>query len=210
VIDRLLFGVASCVFLSSCTYNATVTDRPSFNTLNSYGSEVPGLWLLYVDAANLQRPMKPSGYVCAAHKFPIDAGGPFISSTRQTIDNVVETVEVVEVPPTLEQVRLRRAKGLIVVRGEEIRAKLVVQPGAFSAGMEGEASIVASVTVDGTRGRLLGTTVEGSGRSDAEAGFACEGGGKALGEAVSQGLGDAMRRLGEAIGNSERIRNSSN
>ncbi len=180
---------------------------PSFNVMSSYGEQIPGLWLLYIDATALARPIKPSTYVCSAHNYPINASGPFATSVRQTLDNVVDQLEVVPGPVTAAQLNARGARGFIVVRGEEIRARLETKPGFWSASMDASATVIASVTVDGRRGRIYGSTVEGLGNAVSDAGFACEGGGKALGDAVSQGMGDSMRKLGEAISNSERVRN---
>lgn len=69
-----------------------------------------------------------------------------------------------------------------------------------------QATMVANVSVDGGNGRIFGTTVEGQGMGNAEAGGACEGGTKALAEAAGQAMQDTMRKMGEAISNSERVR----
>lgn len=193
--------------LGACTYKAEVVESPAYNVVSSYGTEVQGKWLLYVDATPLQKPVKPQGLACSAHKFPIEMAGPFATSVRQTIDNVVQTVEVVDSPKTQQQVAALGAKGLIVVRGEELRPRLEVQPGFWTADMSASTTIIASVAVDSVKsGRILGTTVEGIGNGDQESGVACEGGAKSLATASGIALKDAMRKIGEAISNSERMR----
>lgn len=194
--------------LAGCTYQAQVLETPSFNVVSSYGEQIPGKWFLYVDATPLKRPIKPSTYACSLHSYPIDAAGPFATSVRQTLDNVVDQLEVLSLPISASSLKARGARGLIVVRGEEVRARMESKAGFWSATMEGQATVIASITVDGPQGRLLGTTVEGIGNATEDAGVACEGGAKALGEAVSQGMGDTMRRLGEAVSNSPRVRGS--
>ena len=196
------------VCLASCTYQAQVQDTPSFSVMSNYGDQVAGLWLLYVDARPLERPIKPTTFACSAHKFPISVAGPFATSVRQTLDNVVDQIEVVQGPVTRDQLAARGAKGFIVVRGEEVRAKLEVKPGFWAAGMDSSATVIASLAVEGKQGRLLGTTVEGAGIATADAGAVCEGGAKALADAVGQGMGDTMRKLGEAVSNSERVRSA--
>jgi hypothetical protein len=83
-----------------------------------------------------------------------------------------------------------------------------VKPGFWSASMDSQAIVVASVSVEGHGGRLMGQTVEGTGFATSDAGGACEGGAKALAQAIGQGMGDVMRKVGEAISNSERMRAS--
>lgn len=72
--------------------------------------------------------------------------------------------------------------------------------------MKTEVVIVSSVYVDGPSGRIFGTTVEGQGIADAEAGIMCDGGAKSLVDASSIAMRDTVRKLAEAIGNSERLR----
>lgn len=206
--NRLCFlpAVLPVLLLLGCTYQAPVVESPSYNLVTSYGEPIPGLWLLYVDATPLQRPIKPDTFECSAHKFPIDAAGPFATSVRQTLDNVVDRIEVVGGPVTSDQLRARGARGLIVVRGEDLRARLEAKQGFWTASMDASATMIASVSVDGLKGRLLGQTVEGQASSTSDAGAMCEGGAKALGKSVSTAMGDAMRRIGEAVSNSDRVR----
>lgn len=195
-----------CIVLGGCTYQAQIQDAPSFNLVTNYENKIPGLWFLYIDSSGLQRPMKPSSYVCAAHKFPISASGPFESSVRLTLDNVFDRIEYVASPVKGVEIKNRGARGLIVVRGEEVRAKLDAKPGFWTASMEGQATLVASVSVDGSSGRVMGTTFEGTSIKEADAGAMCGGGAAALGEAVTEAMRDAMRKMGEALSNSERVR----
>jgi hypothetical protein len=198
--------LSASFLLGSCTYNAQVQDAPSYNLVTNYDNKIDGLWLLYIDSTGLQRPLKPSSYVCAAHKFPISATGPFETSVRQTLSNVFDQVETVNAPVSGADIRSRGARGFIVVRGEEVRAKLDAKPGMWTASMEGQATLVASVAVNGPTGRVMGTTFEGSSVKEADAGAMCAGGAVALGEAVTEAMRDAMRKMGEALSNSERVR----
>ena len=54
-----------------------------------------------------------------------------------------------------------------------------------------------------------GTTVEGQGHADAEAGFACSGGANGPADAAGIAIKDTVRKIGEAVSNSERVRASS-
>ena len=196
------------IFLTACSYKADVLETPSFSVASSYGEQIPGAWLLYVEASNLDRPTKTNTFACAAHKFPLQMAGSFATSVKQTLDNVVDRIAVVPGPVDANGLRTRGARGLIIVRGEEVRPHMEVKPGFWTASMDTKATVIASVTVDGPNGRLFGQTVEGQGFATGDAGFACEGGAKALAQAAAQGMGDTMRKIGEAVSNSERVRNA--
>jgi len=99
-----------------------------------------------------------------------------------------------------------KARGMIIVRGEQSIAKLRVVPGFWTANMEADVEIVASIIVDGKSGRLLGSTVSGRGTAQSDAGSMCEGGAKALGEAAGEAIRQTLTRLGEQLNNSERVR----
>ena len=199
----LLLGVP---LLAGCAYSADVPVSPAYDVARSYGAKIPGKWLLYVEADKLDRDTKSGQFACSAHRYPIRAAEAFRASTVASIGNQVEAVESVQSPPDAKTAAAMGARGVIIVRAEDVRPRLDVKPGFMMAHLEGTAVVIATITVNGRQGRLLGQTVEGSGFATAEAGMACEGGGKALGEAVSVAMGDAMRELAEALANSERVR----
>lgn len=79
---RLIIFVCAALLCAACTYKAEVIEAPAYNVVSSYGEQIQGKWLLYVESAALDRPMKPSGFACSAHKFPISASGSFKTSVR--------------------------------------------------------------------------------------------------------------------------------
>lgn len=199
-------ALAAGILLSGCAYRAEPISAPSYNVVTSFSQKVPGKWLLAVESEALNQNVKPSGMACAAHSFPIELAGAFQSSVSQTLTNVFEQIEVVSTPVAGDQVRRLGARGIIVVRGQEIRPRLDVQPGFWSANMRTQVMLVASVYVDGPNGRIFGTTVEGQGVSDQEAGLACEGGAKSLSESAATATRDTVRKIAEGLGNSDRVR----
>jgi hypothetical protein len=203
---RPVLTAGAYLILASCAYNVDPLATPSYNVVSSYGEKVPGTWLLYVDAKPIDQPVKPEGYACSFHSFPLNLSSPFKSSVRQTLENVIEHIEDVPSPIPRQDVKARGARGIIVVHGDEVRTRLEVLPGFWSAKMDGQVSIVASITVDGSAGRIFGQTFEGQGRSGAEAGFACSGGAKGLADAAAKAMSDVSRKIGEGLTNSDRIR----
>ena len=159
-----------------------------------------------MDATPLNQTIKPRGHACSFHSFPLELNDAFRSSALETLRNVFEQIEEIPTPIPGDQAPKRGARGMVVVHGQEVRGRLDVQPGFWQANMKTEVVIVSSVYVDGPSGRIFGTTVEGQGIADAEAGIMCDGGAKSLVDASSIAMRDTVRKLAEAIGNSERLR----
>lgn len=206
---RIFAAVAAVSVLSACQYKAEPLTVATYNVYSSYEGKLPGKYLLFVDGSKLSKPIKPSDFNCAAHTFPLELGNSFSGSVRQTFGNLVSELEVVQQPADREQLKARGARGMIIVRGEDLSGRLRVVPGFWSAGIETEVEIAASITVDGQNGRLLGTTVSGDGNGQADAGIACEGGAKSLTQSAEDAMKEVLGRLGEALTNSERVRRGS-
>lgn len=131
---------------------------------------------------------------------------PFYLAARETITNLVETVEIVASPVDRGELAARKARGMIIVRAEQVTARMRVVPGFWTNGIESEVETMASITVDGRGGRLFGQSVSGSGQSQGDVGGACEGGAAALADAASAAMRQTLLRMGEALANSERVR----
>jgi hypothetical protein len=205
---RILGCVALCAALGGCAYKAEPIAAPSYNVVTSFSNKVPGKWILATEAAPLNQVIKPSGPACSAHNFPVELEAAFTTSVSETVRNVFEQIEDVSQPIPGDQVRKRGARGMIVVRGEELRARLDVQPGFWSANMKTQAMVVASVYVDGPNGRMFGQTVEGQGSGDADGGAFCNGGAKSMTDSAATATRDTVRKIAEALGNSERLRSA--
>ena len=202
--------VFAAVFLSlgaaGCQYTAEPLSVGAYNVYTSYDSKLPGKYLLYVDTDALAKTIKPADFNCAAYSYPLDLKAGFSGSILKTFANLVGGVEVVDAPVSREELVGRGARGMIVVRGEELSGRLRVVPGFWVAGMETEVELAASITVDGQKGRLLGQTVSGDGHAQGRAGGLCEGGAKVLTESAESAMKEAVGRLGEALVNSPRVR----
>ncbi|RCS21434.1 hypothetical protein DUT91_24130 [Phyllobacterium salinisoli] len=204
-----LAAVFGTVLVSGCQYKAEPVSVATYNVYSSYDGKLAGKYLLYVEGSKLDKAIKPSDYNCAAHTFPIALSSSFAGSVRKTFQNLVTELEVVNQPVDRSDLRARGAKGMIIVRGEDVTARLRVVPGFWTAGMDTNVELAASITVDGIGGRLLGTTVSGDGNAQTDAGFACEGGAKSLTQSAEQAMKETLGRLGEALVNSERVRKGS-
>jgi len=192
--------------LGGCAYKAQPIAAGAFDVVTSYSHKLPGKYLLYVASDQLDTVVRPNQLACSAHSFPIEAATGFKGSVRGTLANLIENVEEVSGPVPLDQLRSRGARGLIVVRAENLDGRLRVEPGFWSANMATEVRITATATVDGGGGRLFGSTFEGLGKGDAGSGVACEGGAASMRESAEKALKEVVRKIGEGIANSERVR----
>ncbi|WP_421930173.1 hypothetical protein [Nitratireductor rhodophyticola] len=199
-------AIALMGVVAGCQYSAEPLPVAAYNVYSSYGEKLPGKYLLYVSSSKLRKDIKPSDLNCAAHTFPLDVGSGFTGSVRKTLATLVDELEVVDAPVDRDLLKSRGARGMIIIRGEDLNGRLRVVPGFWVNGIETEVEMAASITVDGRSGRLLGATVGGDGTAQSDAGGFCEGGAKSLTMAAEDAMKEAVGRLGEALTNSERVR----
>lgn len=198
--------IASVLALTGCAYSADPIAIGAYDAVTSYSSKLPGKYLLYVADDQLDAVVHPAGVACSAHTFPIQAAEGFRGSVAATLANLADKVEVIAEPVAADQLRAKGARGLIVVRADKLDGRLDVVPGFWSANITTEMRITASVTVDGPAGRLYGSTFDSFGRGDAPSGFACEGGAKAMKDGTEKAMKEIVRKIGEGISNSDRVR----
>jgi hypothetical protein len=171
----------AAVMLSACSYNAAVGVSPNLNVYSSYTDKLPGTYLLYVEGDAFSRVVKPTGLNCSAHSFPLDFRDAFKQSVIQTMQQLVENVQVVDQPVPASDLARRGAKGMIVIRGESLNPRLMFIEGFWSSTPDATVEISSSLTVDAQAGRLLGTTASGQGNSQTSG--SCGDGARALGTA---------------------------
>jgi hypothetical protein len=197
---------AAILALSACTYTAPATTAPSYDVFSNYDNKLDSRVALIVDSNELQEDVRVSGFACSAHTYPIDARNEFRTSVIKTFENLVREVEPVDDPIDVTQMNKMGYDTVVYVQSEDMDVDLRVIPGFWTADLEAETEIAASIRAETPEGRALGRTVEGDGEGRAESGAACEGGAQAVGESVAQAIEDTMRRLGERLSNSQRLR----
>jgi hypothetical protein len=189
-----------------CAYEAKPVSVPAFDTVTSFSTRVPGKWLLYVDGSRMDAIVRARDAGCSAHTFPLQGSSSFASSVRQTLANLFEKIEEVQSPITVSEARTRGARGLIVVRSERLDGFVQLVPGFWTAKLTSDIEASSSVQVDGVSGRLFGQTFDARGRDEADAGFACSGGAESVQRSAQKAIRDLVRRVGEGVSNSERVR----
>lgn len=195
------------ILLNGCAHQAAVEIAPAYNVYSSYDDKVPGDWALYVDSSAFEnQEFKFDGFNCSAHTFPLDVSSTFTQSTLRTLNNIVENIQLVDRPLTTDQLENDNLNGIIIVNSDDIDVKLRLNPGFWSSDVDAEVELVASITVDGRSGRLLGTTVSEDGDAEAPLGGLCGGGAPALGEAASNAIEALLERVAERLANAPRVR----
>jgi hypothetical protein len=205
---RILTVVALGLTLSGCAYNAPVAVTPNLDVYSSYGAKLPGSYLLYIDDDTFSQTIKATGYSCSAHTYPLDVRAAFRDSAVKTIDQLVENVQVVTEPVPASALASQGKAGMIIIRSDTLQARFVAAPGFWSATIDANVDLAASVTVDGVQGRLLGTTAEGSGNAQSDAGAMCGGAADAIGHATEKAIKQLLGQIGERLSNSERLRSA--
>jgi hypothetical protein len=200
---------ASALLVTGCAYNAPVTVAPNLNVYSSYGEKLPGRYALYVDSEAYSQTVRPTGYQCSAHNFPLDMKDAFKQSVLQTMRQVVDDVEVVQSPLSSEALSRGGLAGQIVVRADSLTARIQFIPGFWSASTDSNVDLSANMSVDGPTGRLLGTSAEGTGHAQGEAGAFCGGGANTVAEASEKASKQLLGQLGERLSNSPRLRAAS-
>lgn len=206
---RLMLVVALSGLLSACAYNVPVGNTPNLNVYSSYADKLPGSYALYVDASSFTKTVKATGVNCSAHTYPLDLRTAFREDTIKTVQQLVENVEVVDQPLSSDVLKQRGMKGQIIVRSDDLNARVQFIPGFWQATSEANVELSASLTVDGDAGRQLGTTGEGVGSAQGQAG-ACASGAATIGDATEKAVKQLLGQLGERLSNSPRLRGKAN
>lgn len=204
----LLIAGAAALTLGGCAYRAETGITPANTMVTSFSQKVPGRWLAYVEADRLTDSARVVGMQCSAHTFPLDFRTGFPASVRDTLPNVLESVETINSPAGGDAAANKGNRGVITIRGESVRGRIIPIDRFMTIDLQTEVDITATVTVDGPRGRLFGRTIDGRGRGEGPAGFACGGGAEALKRAAEDAQRDLLRRIGEEIANADRVRSA--
>ncbi len=199
-INAVLFALFAAVMVAGCSGpNINTAVSPAVSVYQSYGDKIPGRFALYVNADKMQDTIKPSGLPpCYIHSYPVDARAQFVASTQQTLEDILESVELVNAPLDRTVFDSGNYDGMVVVEVDSFEGDIRIIPKLqwfFDIGAEAE--IIINVFIDDSSGRLFGATVEG----DAD-----DTGYGAVGQSVNSAMKESLRNLAERLANSARLR----
>jgi hypothetical protein len=196
------------VIVSACSYQVQTISAPQLDVYSNYERKVPGKWALVVDASQFTHSVKAEGLACAAHNFPVDLRSSFKQSAAATFENIVDSLEVLDTEVPAETLINRGYAGVISVKAEDLRSRLIFEPGFFSSTADTTIELDAGLTVYGPRGKLLGTRGTGKGDGNSESGAFCGGSTKAIEHASESAMKDLLGVLGERFSNAPQIRSA--
>lgn len=200
--NKIVISALFALSIVGCTHTGTVSTVAPTNIYSGYDSKVEGKSSYMIDATSLtklKRDDAVKGFMCSAHKFPVDGTEAFVTSVPSMLGAVFED-------PT-EQVSDPRKNTInFVFRVERFEPRLKFSPKFFSA--DAEATVDMSLSVAGTYNgkRVFGTTVESQRSASSEAGSFCSGGEVGLHEATASVIKDVLEKIGERISNSNQVR----
>ena len=202
--NRFLLGLGliASVALSGCAHHASVSKVTATNIYTNVDTKVQGETTFVIDATSLtqlKRDNAIQGFMCSAHRFPVDATDSFVASVPTMMNQVFESAQQVSAPSRDERLNL-------VFRIERFEPRVRFNPGFWTS--NADATVEVAVSVTGTRGseRVLGTTVDSQRSKTGDGGGFCEGGGIVLADATRDALKDVLEKLGERIANSPSVR----
>ncbi len=192
--------------LGGCAYEAPVAVSPNLDVYSSYSEKLPGSYALYVSADNFDATVRPTGLGCSYHNYPVHLANAFKPSVIKTIQQLVENIEIVDHTLTEDEIKKSGKRGMIVVKGDTLNARILFVPGFWSQAATSDVELSASLTVDTPSGRALGTEAEGSGNGQADGGQFCEGGATAISRATEKAMKHLLGQLGERLSNAQKLR----
>lgn len=166
---------------------------------------IQGKWLFTVDSVGLKRSIRPTG-TCAKNLIPIDLSEAFKLSVVQALRNVFDDIEEVASPVGDDEVKARKAKGVIVVRGGDIVGRVLVEVGVLLSHVNASATVSASVSVEIRKTRVLEAVIDGSSATEADLSGMCAGGQKTFTDVSAAAMQDAVRKLTDLLGNAQYLR----
>jgi len=198
----LVICLTSISLLSGCAHQASVSKVTATNIYTNVDSKIQGETSFVIDPASLSQLKRDNaiqGFICSAHRYPVDATDSFVASLPTMMNQVFESVQQVSTPTRDDRLNL-------VFRIERFEPRLRFNQGFWTA--SADATVELAVSVTGTRGseRVLGTTVDSQRSKTGDGGGFCEGGGLVLGDATRDALKDVLEKLGERIANSPAVR----
>jgi hypothetical protein len=180
---------------------------PQYEPVQTFAPRIRGHWLLLVEPGPMNLDVHPVSVACGSYVFPLQLSEAFAVALSNALKGVFERVDDVAAPLAGEDLRRRGITGMIVVRGQELRPRLDVQTRFFSANMQTQVAILASVQADGHRGQLLNGTIRGEGIANIPEGLLCDGGSgrKSVAAAGELAVGDTVSKIVEALSTSQRV-----
>ncbi len=205
MLRSIVAAILAAVALCACSHEVKTIASPATSVRPAGGAKIPGTYVLVVQSDNLTKTVDPTSFTCGGPEFPIDARASFKQSARDTMLQLVETLEAREQELTAEQLQAGSHRGQIVIKTTAYDAQLDFNPGMFSATADATVTISASLVVDGPSGRLL-EAQETDVRTVELDVVTCGDGAEVLADANSKATVGLLERLAEHLSKEPKLR----
>lgn len=213
-----LFCIALLPLLGGCSYSAPINISTSYSLYPNYEDKIPGIYGLYVDAEKMKQDIQSGVCQSPILRYPTDAKNAFTQSVYATFENLVGEIRKVDNLVSATDLRAQGLDGMIKIEVENLEVGIIDTAGdsEWTRALEGDAEITANVQVIGHDGNLLSSTVEASDKHKKDVGVfgssgaLCdgEGGSIVVGKSIEATMKKVIKRLGENLTNSIRVRNA--
>jgi hypothetical protein len=204
-VRRVLIGylclVTAPILLAGCAHNTTVSSVQAVNFYSENENKIQEEAKYSVDQTSLEKLSKKDtvqGFICSAHKFPIDGSEALIASLPSMMEQVFESAQKSDAN--------RTNSGLMFLfRVERFDPRLKFNDKFFS--VDAEATVEIGLSVVGYRDgvRVFGTTVDTQRTRSGSGGAVCDGGGAVLADATRDAIKDVLEKIGERMANSQKL-----
>jgi len=130
----------------------------------------------------------------------------FRESVYRTIDQLVDDVQLVSAPVSVDELARLNKSGMIVVRATGLSTEVQIEAGSWTNSALATAVVSASITIDTKEGRLFESFASGDTMTGRSGGVGCGLGTTALGQASEASMVNMLGKLGDRIVNLERLR----
>ncbi len=199
-------ALAGACALTACSYDVSTMSSPQLNIYSNYTNKIPGKWALTVFVNDIGQDVGATGFACSANHYPLTVSSAFAQSSYATFQNMIDDVRALPRPIPASELAQNGFRGIIRVKAEELRARLLFLSGFLSNTAQSDVEIDASVTVDGPGGALVSTRATGHGSASNEGGMYCEGGALALQLAAERAMRDVLGQLAERVADTPALR----
>jgi len=177
------------------------------NVYTTFDSKIPGRWVVTLDSVGtLAGQITMGSYACSAHNYPFDAGDSFKTSTISTLEQVFDTIEHRQAPPTREQMQSEGIAGVVMIRVDNFTPKATCTQGFWSMSCTSNVELALGVKIEGPNGSLFASSVGSQRSADGDAGGACGGVSNVVSDAYRNSLRETMERLAERVGSAPKLR----
>lgn len=180
-----------------CSYNVAARTAQAGNIYSIHDSKIPGNFTVQIAGIDncCRKEVRPSGYICSAHNYPLDAGEALRSSIQSTLSQVFENITSNE-----------GQGNVITVSVNRFDATVRFAPGFWSHQAYSTAEIGLDIKAIRNGKAVLSTSVFAERSRDGDGGAYCGDGSQVIAEAIAASTREVMERMAERLSNNPALR----